>query len=82
MEGEHDLILFAFYAVNIEAEMVMNEDQENCSEYCSWVVRLLCGAHDSSDEKHTLREFYDKIHLQIWKTFMFYSKDFMRHEAA
>lgn len=35
---------------------------------------LLCGAHASRDDKHTLNEIYDKIHLKIQKNFHFWSK--------
>lgn len=32
---------------------------------------MLCGAHAPSGDKHTLNEFYDKVHLKIQKNFHF-----------
>lgn len=43
---------------------------------------MLCGTHASSDDKHILSVFYDKIQLQLWKFCIFYSKDVMRHASA
>lgn len=36
--GLHGFLLFAFYAVNIEEEIVTNEDPESCFEFCSRVL--------------------------------------------